>query len=49
MCGQVIYPAAIMKPSKNVEAAAAFLEFLQTEEAGEVFEEVGFTPIVPEK
>lgn len=49
MCGQVIYPAAIMKPSKNVEAAAAFLEFLQTEEAGKVFEEVGFTPIVPEK
>ena len=27
MCGQVIYPAAIMKPSKNVEAAEAFLDF----------------------
>lgn len=49
MCGQVIYPAAIMKPSKNVEAAEAFLEFLQSEEAGKVFEEVGFTPIREEK
>lgn len=49
MCGQVIYPAAIMKPSKNVEAAEAFLEFLQSEEVGKVFEEVGFTPIREEK
>ena len=49
MCGQVIYPAAIMKPSKNVEAAEAFLDFLRSEEAGKVFEEVGFTPIREEK
>ena len=49
MCGQVIYPAAIMKPSQNIEAAGAFLEFLQSDEAGEVFETVGFTPIKAEK
>lgn len=49
MCGQVIYPAAIMKPSQNVGAAEAFIEFLRSEEAGKVFEEVGFTPIQEEK
>lgn len=45
MCGQVIYPAAIMNVSKNVEAAKAFLEFLTSAEADAVFEKVGFTPI----
>ncbi|MDR2574956.1 MAG: molybdate ABC transporter substrate-binding protein [Treponema sp.] len=42
MCGQVIYPAAIMNTGKNPEAAAAFLEYLQTDEALAVFEKVGF-------
>jgi molybdate transport system substrate-binding protein len=42
MCGQVIYPAAIMKTGKNPGAAAAFLEYLQTDEAMVVFERVGF-------
>jgi len=42
MCGQVIYPAAIMKTGKNPDAAAAFLEYLQTDEALAVFEKVGF-------
>jgi molybdate transport system substrate-binding protein len=42
MCGQVIYPAAIMKTGKSPGAAAAFLEYLQTDEALAVFEKVGF-------
>ena len=45
MCGQVIYPAAVMNVSKNVEAAKAFLEYLTTDEADAVFENVGFTPV----
>jgi len=45
MCGQVIYPAAIMKGGKNPGAAAAFLEYLQTDEALAVFEKVGFTAV----
>jgi molybdate transport system substrate-binding protein len=42
MCGQVIYPAAVIKTSKNPDAAAAFLEYLKTGEALAVFEKVGF-------
>ena len=45
MCGRVIYPAAVLKNAKNPEAATAFLEYLQSAEAGEVFEAVGFTPL----
>ena len=45
MCGQVIYPAAVLNVSKNPEAAQAFLDFLRTPEALTVFESVGFTPI----
>ena len=45
MCGQVIYPAAVMNGSKNVETAKAFLEYLVTDEADAVFGRVGFTPI----
>ncbi len=45
MCGQVIYPAAVMSVSKNVEAARTFLAYLVTEEADAVFENVGFTPV----
>ena len=45
MCGQVIYPAAVMNVSENVEAAKAFLEFLTSDTADAVFENVGFTPI----
>ncbi len=45
MCGQVIYPAAVMNVSKNVDAAQAFLEYLTTAEADAVFENVGFTPV----
>ena len=45
MCGQVIYPAAVLKNSQHPEEAKAFLQYLQTEEAGAVFESVGFTPL----
>jgi len=45
MCGQVIYPAAVMSVSKNVEAAQAFLDYLTSAEADAVFENVGFTPV----
>ena len=45
MCGQVIYPAAVLNISKNEEAAKAFLAYLQGPEASEVFESVGFSPL----
>ncbi len=43
MCGQVIYPAAVMQGEKE-EAAQAFLDYLQTDAAMAVFESVGFSP-----
>ena len=43
MCGQVIYPAAVLKGEQE-EAAQAFLDYLQTADAMEVFESVGFSP-----
>ncbi len=45
MCGQIIYPAAVIKNSKNQEAAKEFLEFLQTEDCMKVFEKVGFSKV----
>ena len=45
MCGQVIYPAAVLNVSKHPEAAQAFLNYLTGEEATEVFEGVGFSPM----
>ena len=45
MCGQVIYPAAILKNSQNVEAAQAFLDYLVSDAGDTVFEAVGFTPV----
>lgn len=45
MCGQVIYPAAVLKESAHPEEAKAFLEYLKGEEAAKVFEGVGFTMI----
>ena len=44
MCGQVIYPASVLKVSKNPEAAQAFLNYLTDAEAMAVFEGVGFSP-----
>lgn len=45
MCGQVIYPAAVLKNSRQPNEAKAFLEYLTGGEAGAVFESVGFTPL----
>lgn len=45
MCGQVIYPAAVLKVSKHPEEAEAFLDYLTGDAADAVFEGVGFTPI----
>ena len=44
MCGQVIYPAAVLNISKAPEAAQAFLDYLKGPEATAVFEAVGFSP-----
>ena len=43
MCGQVIYPAAVLKGDKE-DAAQDFLAYLQTDAAMTVFESVGFSP-----
>ncbi len=43
MCGQVIYPAAVLKNSTRIDEAKAFLEYLKGAEAMAVFESVGFT------
>ena len=43
MCGQVIYPAAVLNISKAPEAAQAFLDYLCGDEAMAVFEAVGFS------
>ena len=45
MCGQVIYPAAVLNTSAQQEAAAAFLAYLQSAEASAEFEKVLFTPL----
>ena len=45
MCGHVIYPAAVMKNSSDVDAAQEFLDYLTTDEAMKVFESVGFAPV----
>lgn len=44
MCGQVIYPAALLKNSQHSEAAQAFLDYLTGDEAMAVFQAVGFSP-----
>ena len=45
MCGQVIYPAAVLNTSKHQKAAQAFLEYLKTPEVSAIFESVGFTAL----
>lgn len=45
MCGQVIYPAAVLKNSEHSEEAKAFLDFLQADACMEVFEAVGFSQV----
>jgi molybdate transport system substrate-binding protein len=45
MCGQVIYPAAVLNITRHEEAAREFLAYLTGEEAGAVFASVGFSPL----
>ena len=45
MCGQVIYPAAVLNITRHEAEAKAFLEYLTGPEASAVFEAVGFSPI----
>ena len=45
MCGQVIYPAAVLNTSEHQTEAQAFLDYLSTNEAMAVFEEVGFSKV----
>ena len=45
MCGQVIYPAAVLNTSAHPEAAQVFLDYLTGDAASAVFEGVGFTPV----
>ncbi len=39
----VIYPVAMIKDSNNTDAAKAFMDFLQTQEAKDIFVKYGFT------
>ena len=43
MCGRVVYPAAVLKTSKNPEIAHEFLNYLTSDEAMSVFKNVGFS------
>ena len=45
MCGQVIYPAAVLGNSQHAGEAKAFLDFLSSGGAKAVFEDIGFTPL----
>ena len=45
MCGQVIYPAAVLNVSIHKEEAQAFLDYLKTDEPMAVFEKVGFAAV----
>ena len=48
MCGQVIYPAAVLKTAAQPEIAKDFLAYLTGEEAMAVFESVGFSSAAAE-
>lgn len=49
MCGQVIYPAAVLKTAEHPAAAQEFLDFLQEKECMEIFESVGFSEVEAEE
>ena len=42
MCGQVVYPAAVLTAGKNQGGARDFLAFLRTDRAADVFRSMGF-------
>jgi molybdate transport system substrate-binding protein len=45
MCGQVLYPAAVINSGSQTEAAQAFLAYLSSDGAKACFEAVGFSPL----
>lgn len=45
MCGQVIYPAAVLTQSRHAAEAQAFLDYLRGADAAAIFESVGFTSL----
>lgn len=45
MCGQVIYPAAVLNISKHPDEAKAFLDYVRSDAGAAVLESVGFTPL----
>ena len=45
MCGQVLYPAAVISSGGQQDAARAFLNYLSTADAKACFEAVGFSPL----
>lgn len=45
LAGKIIYPAAVMQNAENQEAAQAFVDFLQTDEAMKEFTAVGFKAV----
>ncbi len=49
MCGQVIYPAAVIKDAAHAEEAQEFLDYLQTDTCMDIFAEVGFTSVTGEE
>lgn len=42
VCGPVVYPAGVVKGSGHTEEAEAFLSYLKSKEAREIFEKYGF-------
>lgn len=45
MCGQVIYPASVLKTAAHPAEAQEFLDYLTGSDAMAVFESVGFAPV----
>jgi molybdate transport system substrate-binding protein len=40
----IVYPAAILKGTKNSSGATSFLSFLSSSHAGDIFRKHGFLP-----
>ncbi len=45
MCGQVIYPAAVLSGSGHTDEAKAFLDYVRSADGAAVLKSVGFTPL----
>lgn len=45
----VVYPVAIIKASKNIDAAKEFINFLSSQSANDIYEKYGFTKVAGER